>query len=177
MHKMKTVIIFFSVVAVAAAVATGVWYYKTKFFVPDKYGMVFSLTDTITSCYYESGGSMNGELTEAEIYLKDNGEVWLNYHYRYPVESDKEDINLEYQVDFQAITDVRKICNDYGVLGWGKLKRSDIVVLDGATDKIALKYSDRKYYSVNTGLDLPKGGEKIFDEIFEIMKQYIQGDD
>ena len=177
MNKIQTAIIVIAFVVVVASITAGVWYCKTKQYVPDKNGMLYSLTDTVYSCYYESGGSMNGELTEAEIFIKDNDEVWLEYHYRYPVESDKEDINLEYQVDFQAITDVRKICNDYGVLGWGKLKRSDIVVLDGATDKIALKYSDRKYYSVNTGLDLPKGGEKIFDEIFEIMKQYIQGDD
>ena len=177
MQKMKAVIIIISVVALAAAAAAGVWYYKTKFCVPDKDGMVYSLTDTITSCYYESGGSMNGELTEAEIYLKDNGEVWLKYHYRYPVGTDKGDITREYQIDAKAIKDIREVCKKYGVLGWGKLKRSDILVLDGATDIIALKFADKEYYSVNSGLELPDGGEKIFDEIFETMKMYMQGDD
>ena len=175
MNKMKTVIIILSAVTLVVAVAVGIWYHKTKFYVPDKNGMLYSLTDTITSCQYESGGSMNGELTEAEIYSKDNGEVWLKYHYRYPVGSDKEDINLEYQIDSKAFEDIRGVCKKYGVLGWGNLKRSDILVLDGATDKIALKYSGREYYSFNTGLELPEGGEKIFNEIFNIIKQYIQG--
>ena len=174
MNKMKAVIIIISVVALAAAVATGVWYFKTKFFVHDKDGTVFSLTDTINYCCYESGGSMNGELTEAEIYIKDNGEVCFNYHYRHPVGSDKEDITLEYQIDPKAIDDIREICKKYGILGWGKLKRSDEIVLDGATDKIALKYADNEYYSINTGLELPEGGEKIFNEISGIIEQYLQ---
>ncbi len=173
MKKMKAVIIIISVVALAVAVTVGVWYYKTKFYVPDKNGMEFSLTDTINSCYYESGGSMNGELTEARIFIKDNEEVWFEYHYRYPVGSDKDDINLEYQIDSRAIDDIRDVCKKYDVLGWGKLKRSDIVVLDGATDVISLNYSDKEYYSFNTGLKLPDGGEKIFDEITEIIKQYL----
>ncbi len=174
---MKAVIIIVSVVVLISAVAAGVWYYKTKFYVPDKNGMVFSLTDTITSCRYESGGGMNGELTQAQIFLKDNGEVWLKYHYRYPVGTDKEDVTTEYQIDAKAIEDIREICNEYGVLRWGKLKHSKTVILDGATDEIALTFSEKEYYSFNTGLELPDGGEKIFDEILEIIKQYKQGDD
>ncbi len=177
MKNMKTVIIIALVVALVSAVAVGVWYFKTRFYVPDKNGMVFSQTDTITSCRYESGGGMNGELTQAQIFLKDNGEVWLKYHYRYPVGTDKEDVTTEYQIDAKAIEDIREICNEYGVLCWGKLKRSDIEVLDGATDEIALTFSDKQYYSFNTGLELPDGGEKIFDEILETIKQYKQGDD
>ncbi len=43
---MKAVIIIISVVALISAVAAGVWYYKTKFYVPDKDGMIYSQTDT-----------------------------------------------------------------------------------------------------------------------------------
>ena len=46
MNKMKAVIIIVSVVALISAVAAGVWYYKTKFYVTDKDGMVYSQTDT-----------------------------------------------------------------------------------------------------------------------------------
>ena len=46
MNKMKAVIIIVSVVVLVSAVAAGVWYYKTKFYVPDKDGMVYSQTDT-----------------------------------------------------------------------------------------------------------------------------------
>ncbi len=45
MNKIKAVIIIISVVALISAVAAGVWYYKTKFYVPDKDGMVYSQTD------------------------------------------------------------------------------------------------------------------------------------
>lgn len=41
MNKMKAVIIIVSVVALIFAIASGVWYYKTKFYVPDKNGMVY----------------------------------------------------------------------------------------------------------------------------------------
>lgn len=177
MNKIQTVIIVIAFVVVVASITAGVWYCKTKQYVPDKNGMLYSLTDTVYSCYYESGGSMNGELTEARIFIKDNNEVWLEYHYRHPVGTDKEDINLEYRIDAKAIEDIREVCKKHGVLSWGKLKRSDVLVLDGATDKIALNYSDKEYYSVNSGLELPEGGEKIFDEIFETIKQYMQGDD
>ncbi len=46
MNKMKAVIIIVSVVVLISAVAAGVWYYKTKFYIPDKDGMVYSQTDT-----------------------------------------------------------------------------------------------------------------------------------
>ena len=46
MNRMKAVIILVSVVVLISAVAAGVWYYKTKFYVPDKNGMVYSQTDT-----------------------------------------------------------------------------------------------------------------------------------
>ena len=46
MNKMKAVIIIVSVVALIFAIASGVLYYKTKFYVPDKDGMVYSQTDT-----------------------------------------------------------------------------------------------------------------------------------
>lgn len=174
--KIKVIVIIIAVVVLALVIGIA-YYVNNVMIIPDKDGMVYASVDSITSCRYESGGGMNGELTEAEICLKDNGEVWLKYHYRYPVGSDKEDIRFERQVDFQAITDVREICNNYGVLCWGKLKRSDIIVLDGATDGIALKCADGEYYSVNTGLELPDGGEKIFDEILQTINKYKQGDD
>lgn len=177
MDKIKIAIIIILVVAVVFAVAAGVWYYKHKFYVPDKNGMVYSLTDTINSCRYESGDGMNGEYTSAKVFVLDNGEVWMKYIYRYPIGIDKPDIETEYRIDDEAIEKIREVCKKYGVLGWGKLKVSDMVVLDGATEVIELSFSDGSYYQVNTSLDLPDGGEKLFDEIFNIIKQYQQGDD
>ena len=46
MNKIKAVIIIISVVVLISAIAAGVLYYKTKFYVPDKNGMVYTQTDT-----------------------------------------------------------------------------------------------------------------------------------
>ena len=46
MSKMKNAVIIIVIVALISAIATGFWYYKTKFYVPDKNGMVYSQTDT-----------------------------------------------------------------------------------------------------------------------------------
>ncbi len=46
MSRMKTAVIIIVIAALVAAIAAGVWYYKTKFYVPDKDGMVYSQTDT-----------------------------------------------------------------------------------------------------------------------------------
>ena len=89
----------------------------------------------------------------------------------------EEDVPFFVMGDSNDIDDIRDVCKKYGVLGWGNLKRSDIVVLDGATDEIALTFSEKEYYSFNTGLELPDGGEKIFDEILQTINKYMQGDD
>ncbi len=170
MKTIQALTIILLSVAFVVAVTVGVWYYKTKFYIPDKDGMEYSSTDSITACYYSSSGGMDGECTEAEISINDKGEVWLDYYYCAPFATDEETIKK--QVDSKAITDIRNICKKYGVLGWGKLKLSDIKLLDAATDEITLYYSDGKSYSVNTGYALPEDGEKIFDEIIDAIKQY-----
>ena len=45
MSRIKTAVIIIVIIALVAAIAAGVWYYKTKFYVPDKNGMVYSQTD------------------------------------------------------------------------------------------------------------------------------------
>ncbi len=171
-RKKKAVIIIISIVALIVAVAAGIWCYKTKFYVPDKDGMVYSLTDTITACRYTSAGGMDGTRTEAEISIKDNGEVWLEYYHLFPFGTDEEIQNR--QLDEKAIEDIREICKKHGILGWGELKLSNDKLLDAPTAEIELFYSDNQSYRVNTGYICPDGGEKIFDEILEIINRYKQ---
>ena len=45
MSRIKTVVIVIVVVALVATIAAGVWYYKTKFYIPDKNGMVYYDSD------------------------------------------------------------------------------------------------------------------------------------
>ena len=42
MSRMQTAVIIIVIVALVAAIAAGVWYYKPMFYVPDKNGMVYS---------------------------------------------------------------------------------------------------------------------------------------
>ncbi len=46
MSRIKIAVIIIVIVALVAATVIGVWYYKTKFYIPDKDGMVYSSTDT-----------------------------------------------------------------------------------------------------------------------------------
>ena len=45
MSRMKTAVFVIVVVALVATIAAGVWYYKTKFYIPDKNGMVYYDSD------------------------------------------------------------------------------------------------------------------------------------
>ena len=45
MSRIKTAVIVIVIVALVAVIAAGVWYYKTKFYVPDKDGMVYYESD------------------------------------------------------------------------------------------------------------------------------------
>ena len=138
-NRMKVAITVILVGAVAIAAAVGVWYYKTKFYVPDKGGMERDLSDTVISCSYSTGGGMNGGSMSMRIFLNENNEVWFEYYNQPFVGAEEE--SASYQIDNTAIEQIRQKCSEYGVLGWGNLKRSDIVVLDGATDEIALTFS------------------------------------
>ncbi|MBQ7957860.1 MAG: hypothetical protein IJ279_07460 [Clostridia bacterium] len=45
--KIKAIIIAIIAVVLLVAVVAGIWYYKTKFYVPDKNGMVYEPSDII----------------------------------------------------------------------------------------------------------------------------------
>ena len=77
---MKTAVIAILIGAILIAGIVGVWYYKTKFYVPDKDGMVRDMSDTITSCSYSTGGGMEGGSERLSISINENGEVWFSYY-------------------------------------------------------------------------------------------------
>ena len=168
--KMKVEIIVILVGAVAIAAAFGVWYYKTKFYVPDKGGMERDLSDTVVSCVYSSGGGMDGGSTSMEIYLNDNNEVWFEY-YNLPYIGAEEE-SASFQIPYEAIEQIRLKCKEYGVLGWGKLEHSDMVLLDAPTTSISFRYGDTEIYSVNSNYELPPKGEGFFTAFYEILDQY-----
>ena len=168
--KMKVAIIVILVGAVAIAAAVGVWYYKTKFYVPDKDGMVRDMADTVISCSYSTGGGMDGGSMNMRIYLNDKNEVWFEYYNQPYVGADEE--SASFQIEDDAILKIRQKCSEYGVLGWGELKYSEEQLLDAPTTSVSFTYGDNEYYSVNSSRELPKNSDGFFSAFYEILDEY-----
>ncbi len=173
---MKVAIIVILVGALAVAAAVGVWYYKTKFYVPDKGGMERDLSDTVISCSYSKGGGMDGGSMGISIRVNDKNEVWFDY-YNTPYNGAEEE-TASYQVSQDAIEEIRTVCKKYEVLSWGELPYSEIQLLDAPTTTISFVYGDNEYYSVNSNHECPKKGRGFFNDICNVLNQYNQqGDD
>ena len=169
-NKMKVAIIVILVSALAIAAGVGIWYYKTKFYVPDKGGMERDFSETVVSCSYSDGGGMEGGSMSMRIYLNDNNEVWFEYYNQPYVGAEEE--SQSFQVPNEAIEQIRLKCKEYGVLSWGKLEYSEIVILDAPTTTISFQYGDTEFYSVSSNYELPQKGEGFFSAFYEILDQY-----
>lgn len=167
---MKVAIIVILVGAVAIAAAVGVWYYKTKFYVPDKGGMEQDLSDTVISCSYSEGGGMDGGSLYMQISIKDNGEVWFEYSNRPYNGAEEEEISRK--LPFEALEEIRAICKKIGVLTWGELPEGELMILDAPTTSISFVYGDNEFYSVNSNKELPQKGRGLFSEICETLEKY-----
>lgn len=172
--KVALIVILSGAVVIAAAV--GIWYYKTKFYVPDKGGMERDLSDTVISCSYSIGGGMEGSSMSMRIFLNENNEVWFEYYNQPFVGAEEE--SASYQIDNTAIERIRRKCSEYGVLGWGDLKYRKEQLLDAPITSVSITYGDNEYCSVNSNEELPKNGNGFFSAFYEILNQYNKsGDD
>lgn len=167
---MKVAIIVILVGALIAATAVGVWYYKTKFYIPDKGGMERDLSDTVISCSYSEGGGMEGGSMSMRIFLNENNEVWFEY-YNQPFHGAEEE-SASFQIPYEAIEQIRLKCKEYGVLRWGELDYSEMIILDAPTTNISFAYGDKEFYSVSSNYELPRKGEGFFSAFYEILEQY-----
>ena len=169
-NRMKVAITMILVGAVAIAAAVGVWYYKTKFYVPDKGGMERDLSDTVISCSYSTGGGMNGGSMSMRIFLNENNEVWFEYYNQPFVGAEEE--SASYRIDNTAIEQIRQKCSEYGVLGWGELELSELQLLDAPITSVSFAYGDNEHYSVRSDYDLPEQGYGFFSAFYKILEQY-----
>lgn len=108
MKKMKALIIGLLIGVLLTGIIAGVWYYKTKFYVPDKDGMVREISDTVTRCTYSSGGGMEGSYESLEISIRENGEVWLEYSSLPYIGAEEETVS--HTVPAEAIEEIRSLC-------------------------------------------------------------------
>jgi hypothetical protein len=168
--KMKVAIIVILVGAVAIAAAVGVWYYKTKFYIPDKGGMERDLSDTVVSCSYSTGGGMDGGSMNMRIYLNEKNEVWFEYYNQPYIGAEEE--SASFQIDAEALEKIRRKCKEFGVLKWGELRPSELQLLDAPTTSVSFTYGDNEYYSVNSSRELPKNSAGFFSAFYEILDEY-----
>ncbi|MBR5561745.1 MAG: hypothetical protein IKW12_01205 [Clostridia bacterium] len=168
--KMKVAIIVILVGAVVIAAAVGVWYYKTKFYIPDKGGMERDLSDTVVSCSYSMGGGMDGGSMNMRIYLNEKNEVWFEYYNQPYIGAEEE--SASFQIDYDAILKLRRKCKDFAVFNWGELKCSEEQLLDAPTTSVSFTYGDNEYYSVNSSCELPKNSEGFFTAFYGILNEY-----
>ena len=156
------------------AAGVGIWYYKTRFYVPDKGGMEHDLSDTVVSCTYSAGGGMDGGSMSMGIYLNEKNEVCFHYsEQKYP--GAEEEVYF-CQLEYEALDEIRQKCNEFGVLGWGQLDYSDIVILDAPTTTVSFGFGDKEIYSVSSNRELPKNGSGFFAAFYEILyKHKTQG--
>lgn len=170
MKKMKALIIGLLIGVLLTGIIAGVWYYKTKFYVPDKDGMVREISDTVTRCTYSSGGGMEGSYESLEISIRKNGEVWLEYSSLPYIGAEEETVS--HTVPAEAIEEIRSLCKKTGVLDWGELPDEELLLLDAPTTSVSFTYGDGEYYSVSSNDKLPKKGAGFFSEVYSILFKY-----
>lgn len=170
MKKMKALIIGLLIGVLLTGIIAGVWYYKTKFYVPDKDGMVREISDTVTRCTYSSGGGMEGSYKSLEISIRENGEVWLEYSSLPYIGAEEETVS--HIVPAEVIEEIRSLCKKTGVLDWGELPDEELLLLDAPTTSVSFTYDDGEYYSVSSNDKLPKKGAGFFSEVYSILFKY-----
>ena len=170
MKKMKPLIIGLLIGVLLIGISAGVWYYKTKFYVPDKDGMVREISDTVTRCTYSSGGGMESSYESLEISIRENGEVWLEYSSLPYIGAEEETVS--HTVPAEAIEEIRSLCKKIGVLDWGELPDEELLLLDAPTTSVSFTYGDGEYYSVSSNDKLPKKGAGFFSEVYSILFKY-----
>ena len=164
-----TIAVFTAVVILIVAGAF-MWKFLVNRTILDGDGMERAPCDTITSCSYSCGGSMDGSYENLSISIKENGEAWLEYSYQPYNGADEEMIS--HQVPQEAIDEIRETCRERKVLSWGTLPYSDMQLLDAPVTSISFTYGDNEYYSVNSNYELPEKGQGFFTEIYTIMEKY-----
>ena len=70
--------------------------------------------------------------------------------------------------DRSVFGEIRNICQRTGVLTWGELDDSELILLDAPTDSISFTYFDTEQYAVNSGKELPESGAGLFGEIYKL---------
>ena len=157
LSKMKILLIVVLSVMTVAALALGSIYYISQKTITDK-------------------GGMDGESLYIRLSADENGYAVIESS-RVPFNGAPEETKT-LSVPFEAVEKIRAVCSEYGVMSWKKLKYSEIIAIDAPT--VSLTFSVKKEnisVTINSNQELPKGCNGIFNEVYDILISYLQGDD
>lgn len=172
----KKIIIAIAVfTAVAILIAAGVFmrkHFAGKHML-DGTGMVKPLCFTITSCRYSTGGGMDGGSSFIEVYTGEDDKIYLSYYDCPYIGAEEKSYTIEVGTD--AIGELRRAFYSRSFLSWGKLEKSDLIVLDAPQTVISVTYGEGEFYSVSSSDELPEDGDRIFTEIYSILNMFTKG--
>ena len=132
-------------------------------------GMERQPHDYINSCSYSYGGGMEGESEHIELTRCSDGSYTYSYSYC-PYNGGEETVIEKTFSDFEPVMDeIREICKRTGVLTWGELPKSELLLLDAPTATLFFRYFDNCFYSVNSNDILPEEGNGIFSDIYDYL--------
>lgn len=169
---MKKIIIAAVVILVVIGIITAVAVItknSMKNHILDGPGMERQPHDYINSCSYSYGGGMEGESEHIELTML--SDCSFSYSYYYCPTNGGEETKVEKTfADSQPVMDaIKEICKRTGVLTWGELPDSELMLLDAPTTAISFRFFDNCFYSVNSNDEIPEDSYGIFNEIYNYL--------
>ena len=168
----KKIIIAAVIIFVIAGIITAAAVYMKKHkndHILDGPGMERQPHDYINSCSYSYGGGMEGESEHIELTMLSDGSFSYSYYYC-PYNGGEETKVEKTFADSQPVMDaIREICKRTGVLTWGELPDSELMLLDAPTTAVSFRFFDDCFYSVNSNDEIPEDSYGIFNEIYNYL--------
>jgi len=144
-------------------------FWLSRLEVKDKTGMVNDNVEVV-AFEYSSFGGMDGSHTSTTLEKVDSQKAKITYYYE-TVSGETEEKTKEVSVD--AINEISNIFVNCGVAKWGKLKKSELMLLDAPTHSISFK-TDKKAYRICDYHIVPKKGKTIFTDTIKVLEKYFE---
>ncbi|MGN0572661.1 MAG: hypothetical protein ACI4IX_01860 [Acutalibacteraceae bacterium] len=173
---MKILLIVGVSVALVGAAVLGIVFYVLQNSVLDKTGMINEKANIVDECIYSLYGGMEGESLYIRLSADENGSAVIESSSVNSNGAPEETKTLS--VPFEAVEKIRDVCIEYGVMNWGELEYSEYIALDAPTVSLTFSVTEEEYsVTINSNQELPEVGNGIFNEVYDILMSYLQGDD
>ena len=170
---MKTKILIILIIVILLVISVFVFKGMSGIVV-DKTGMVRNLEDDIVLIRYSTSGGMEGESECIELSLSEEGECSLSYSAAsYTSDYEKE---KTISVPLEAMNEIRRICKEYQIFSWGKLEKSDVLLLDAPVTTVMVS-TGAESVSYRSDHELPESADGITSRIYKVLESYLEGVD